>query len=658
MVTDDDKRPLPEEFLEVAKQEEQETQKKGRLTIYLGYAPGIGKTYAMLYDAHLRKKEGIDIVVGYAETHNRAETEALLEGLEVIEPLIVDYKGLKLKEVDFDKILKRKPQIVIIDELAHSNPSTFKHSKRYQDIEELLNAGIDVYTALNIQHIESLNDLVYQIIGTTIKETVPDKFIEQAQEIKLIDLTPEELLKRLKEGKVYVKDMAQTAVKKYFRSGNLLALRQIALRIAADRVDEKMKQYMKQHAIAGPWAIKEKILVGVFASPYADQLIRATYRFANEIDAQWIALHVETERNKQFTEAEKDWLEKAFELVQQLGGEIAWLKGDDIAESMIDYAKSHNITKIVIGKPKKFGLFSQTIPEKLITKTENIDIYLLSPKEKKINEFVSKKKVKLDKINQIAMGIGSVALASAIGLMLQPYLSHTNLLAFFLLVLTLNALFLNIPAVIVSTIIGILLFDFFFIEPTYSFSISDLNFFWSFLEYATIAILISILATKLRNKIKLLKESHLREMSLYELSSELVVASSVEQILSIIINHLKKLFLCELAIFIVQDKKLVVGAKTKLFEINNESEGIASWVFLNKKIAGFGTQTLPNSNALYIPLLTSKDVYGVIAISFSESNKSLHIEDKNLLNAISHLAAIAIERIRLFCDYAYSNKNN
>jgi len=517
MVTDDDKRPLPEELLEVAKQEEQETQKKGKLTIYLGYAPGVGKTYAMLYDAHLRKKEGIDIVVGYAETHNRPETEALLEGLEVIEPLIVEYKGQKLKEVDFDKILKRKPQIVIIDELAHSNPPTFKHAKRYQDIEELLNAGIDVYTALNVQHIESLNDLVYQITGITVKETVPDKFIEQAQEIKLIDLTPEELLKRLKEGKVYIKDMAQIAVKKYFRLGNLLALRQIALRIVADRVDKKMSQYMKQHAIAGPWAIKEKILVGVFASPYADQLIRATYRFANEIDAQWIALHVETERNKQFTEAEKEWLEKAFELVQQLGGEIAWIKGDDIAESIIDYAKSHNITKIVIGKPKKFSLFRQSIPEKLITQTEDIDIYLLSPKEKKINEFVSKKKVKLDKINQIAIGIGSVVLASAIGLMLQPYLNRTNLLAFFLLVLILNALFLNIPAVIVSTIIGILLFDFFFIEPTYSFSIYDLNFFLSFLEYIVIAILIIISITKLRNKIKLLKESHLREMILYEL---------------------------------------------------------------------------------------------------------------------------------------------
>jgi two-component system sensor histidine kinase KdpD len=648
---DDDKRPSPEELLEIAKQQEDQTQKRGNLTIYLGYAPGVGKTYSMLYDAHLRKKEGIDVVVGYAETHHRAETEALLEGLEIIEPQIVDYNGLTLKEVNFKKIIERKPQLVIIDELPHTNPPNFFHTKRYQDIEDVLNAGIDVYTAMNIQHIESLNDLMYQITGISIKETVPDKFIEQAKGIKLVDLTPEELLKRLKEGKVYVKNLAQSAIKKFFRSGNLLALRQIALRVVADNVDEKMKSYMKQHAIAGPWAIKEKILVGIFASPYADQLIRATYRFATEIEAQWVAVHVETQKNKDFTEDEKKWLDKGIELAQQLGGEIVWLKGDDIFSEIIDYAKEQNITKIVIGKPQKLGLFKQSIPQKIITKTENIDIYLLSPKEKKSKELFKQKKFKLANISQFIIATGNIFAATIIDILMRTYLNNYSLFAVFLLALIINALFLNVTPVILSSMLGILAFDFFFVKPIGSFFVKDLNFFLLFVIYAVIAVLISLLLSNLMNKIKQLKKNRFMEMGFYEVSINLTTASNIEQILSIVVNQLKKLFSCEVAIFLEQNKRLKVEAKTKNFNIDNKSEGIANWVFFNKKNAGLGTNTLTNTNALYMPIITNKDIYGVIGISFLQDNKVLSIEDKIALNTISHLAALAIERIKLFQNF-------
>lgn len=642
MAEDDIKRPSPEELLEVAKQEI-DTQKKGKLTIYLGYAPGVGKTYAMLYDAHLRKKENIDVVVGYAETHSRQETEKLLEGLEVIDPLIIDYKGLKLKEVNFEKILKRKPQLVVIDELAHTNPPGFKNAKRYQDVEEILNAGINVYTALNVQHIESLNDLVFQITNTAIKETVPDKFIELASEIKLVDLTPEELLKRLNDGKVYVKDMAEAAVKKYFRPGNLLALRQIALRVVADSVDDKMRMYMKQHAIAGPWSVKEKVLVGIFASPYAEQLVRATYRLATELEAQWIALHIETQKNQIFTEQEKVWLNKAFDLVRSLGGQIVWIKGDDVTTEMVNYAKSQNVTKIVIGKPRKLSIFSPSIPEKLIMQTEFIDIYLVAPKEKKAQEFLKKKKYSFTKIKQYIHSTANILLATILGLILKNHLSHSSLMVIFLAALFYNALMFETIPVIVSMVLSVLIFDFLFISPQY-----DFNYLMSFLVYAVVIFFVSTLATKLKTEIKLLKESHIRELSLYELSNNLVMASTKEQVLSILINHIKKLFNTESAIFITdENSKLKLGAKTKAFDVNSESQGIANWSFFNKKNAGFGTETIANASALYIPMITTNDVFGVIAIDLKQINKHLTIDERVALDAIAHLGAIALERLKL-----------
>ena len=647
MAEDDIKRPSPEELLEVANQETN-TQKKGKLTIYLGYAPGVGKTYAMLYDAHLRKKDGVDVVVGYAETHNRQETEKLLEGLEVIEPLIVDYKGLKLKEVNFEKILERKPQLVVIDELAHTNPPGFKNAKRYQDVEEILNAGIDVYTALNVQHIESLNDLVFQITNIAIKETVPDKFIELATEIKLVDLTPEELLKRLNDGKVYVKDMAQAAVKKYFRPGNLLALRQIALRVVADSVDDKMRTYMKQHAIAGPWSVKEKVLVGIFASPYAEQLVRATYRFATELEAQWIAIHIETQKNHDFTEQEEIWLNKAFDLVRSLGGQIVWIKGDDVTTEMVNYAKSQNVTKIVIGKPRKLNIFSPSIPEKLIMQTEFIDVYLVAPKEKKAQEFLKKKKYSFIRIKQYIYSTVNVTLATILGLTLKNHLSHSSLMAIFLAALFYNALMFGTIPVILSIVISVLMFDFFFIPPEYTFYVSDFNYLISFLVYAVVIVSVSTLVTKLKFKMKLLKESQLRESSLYELSNNLVMANTKEQVLSILINHIKKLFNTESAIFIAdENNKLKLGAKTKAFDINSESQGIANWSFINKKNAGFGTETIANARALYIPMITTNDVFGVIAIELKQINKRLTIDERVALDAIAHLGAIALERLKL-----------
>ncbi|MGC8966555.1 MAG: histidine kinase [Caldimicrobium sp.] len=389
-------RPLsPEELLELSEVEDEQRVGIGNLTVYLGYAPGVGKTYSMLYDAHLLKEEGTDIVVGYAETHGRPETEALLRGLEIIEPLYFEYKGLKLKEVNYQKIIERKPQIVIIDELPHTNPPGFPEEKRYQSINKVLDAGIDVYTAMNIQHLESLKDIIYQITGVDVKETVPDPFVKSAKEIKLIDLPPKELLKRLKEGKVFVKDMAEEAIVRFFRISNLIALRTLALKVLAEQLDERLKKYLRRRGISGPLGLKEKLLVGIYASPHAAGLIRATYRLASELGGvEWVALYVETEEASNFSEQEKKWLTRAFELVKRLNGKIEIVKGEDVAQELINYAKREGITKIILGKPRKEGQLAGGTYKKLILQTEGIDVYLISPKGKVESIEFTKKKPK------------------------------------------------------------------------------------------------------------------------------------------------------------------------------------------------------------------------------------------------------------------------
>ncbi|MEZ0361977.1 MAG: histidine kinase [Hydrogenobacter sp.] len=383
MVIEDypEERPLPEELLELIETEAEPQVGRGNFIVYLGYAPGVGKTYSMLYDAHLLVAEGKDVVVGYAETHGRPETEALLKGLEVIPSIVVEYKGLKIKEVDYDRIIERKPQIVIIDELPHTNPPGFPEEKRYQSIQRVLKAGIDVCTAMNVQHLESLKDIVYQICGVEVKETIPDPFIKGAKEIKLIDLPPEELLKRLREGKVYVRDMAEEAIKRFFKLSNLIALRTLALRVLADQLDQTLKEYLRKRGVSGPLGLKEKILVGIYASPYASHLVRKTYGLASELGGvEWVALYVETEKAKSFTEEEKRWLREAMEVTQKLGGRVEVVKGYSVAREIIKYAKKENVTKIILGKPRREGALRSTIYKEIILQTEGIDIYLIAPK--------------------------------------------------------------------------------------------------------------------------------------------------------------------------------------------------------------------------------------------------------------------------------------
>ena len=343
-------RPDPDKLLAQIQAEEQ-VQNRGHLKVFLGYAAGVGKTYAMLEAAHQRKNEGVDVVVGYVETHKRVETEALLNGLEVIPRSQITYHNIQVTEMDIDAILKRQPRLVLVDELAHTNVPGSRHAKRYADVVELLEAGIDVYTTLNIQHIESLNDVVAQITGMKVRETIPDSVIDAVTDIELIDLPPDELIQRLKEGKVYISDQAQRAIEQFFRKGNLTALRELAMRRAAERVDVQMRLYMRASAIPGPWPASERLLVCISPGALGERLIRTARRLADELNAEWFAVYVETPGHARLSQEQRDQVAKSLRLAEELGARTRTLPGESVANAVLDYAHRHNITKIIAGKP-------------------------------------------------------------------------------------------------------------------------------------------------------------------------------------------------------------------------------------------------------------------------------------------------------------------
>jgi two-component system, OmpR family, sensor histidine kinase KdpD len=530
---------------------------------------------------------------------------------------------------------------VLVDELAHTNAPGSRHLKRYQDVEELLKAGIDVYTTLNVQHLESLNDIVLLIQGIRVRETIPDTFFESANEVKLVDLPPEELIKRLKEGKVYVKDMAERAVRHFFQPGNLLALRELALRLAADRIDERMLQHMKAHAIAGPWATKERILVCVYASPYAEQLVRSAFRLASEMDAECIALYVETEKHAQQSEKEREWLAHTMETAKKLGARVTWIKGDDVAEEIARYAQSHNITKIVIGKPLRFGLFP-SMAQKIMTRTNGIDIFLFAGKKEKAPP--KKKKLILHPLNYL-IGVLAVGFISIIGFLLRDILGQTNILFLQLIPVILIALFFGLGSSIFTAIISILIFDFVFVPPYYTFAVSDWIYFVSFIAYVMVAVVISNLASNLRHKVKQVRQSESKSTALYELSRDLVTALNVDQVLSILVSHIKQIFPCEMAIFLPVDAKLSVKAATSGFHVNSNEIGVANWVWTNGKPAGPGTSTLPQAWAYYLPMTMKDRVKGIMGFHFENPEYVLTPDNQVVLETIARLGALAIERM-------------
>jgi two-component system, OmpR family, sensor histidine kinase KdpD len=645
----DNLRPDPDELLKHVTAEEQR-RRKGKLKIFLGYAAGVGKTYAMLEAARQRLEEKIDVVVGYIETHKRAETEALVRGLEIIPRRQIDYRGVTLTEMDLDTVLKRHPALALVDELAHTNAPDSRHPKRYLDVAELLDAGIDVYTTLNIQHLESLNDVVAQITGTAVRETVPDWIIDEADDIVLVDLPPDELQQRLAEGKVYVPDQAARAIQRFFRPGNLNALREMALRRTAERVGDQMRAYMQTHAIPGPWHAEERILVCISPSVLAERLIRAARRLADELNAEWMAIYVETLQHSRLTEKERDTLSRALLLAEELGAKTARIPGTSIAETVIQYARTHNITKIIVGKPVLpflIDLVRGSVVDQIIRHSGNIDVHVISsvvaPGEvPRTIRFRSS-----GPWQRYLISLAVVVACTGIVALIYPSLPITNAVMLYLLAVVLVASRAGRGPALATALLSVAAFDFFFIPPRFTFSISDVQHLITFIGFLVVAIVTSTLASQAREQAQVARRRQMQTAALYDLSRDLAATGPLLPMLEIICAFVSSTFGTRAAIFLPRQDRLVPLTSTANFPLYQEEIAVADWAFRHGQAAGQGTSTLPAVEGTYLPLKTGQGTIGILGVASTEAHQALSSEQQRLLEASVSLAALAIERAQL-----------
>ncbi|MFA5293957.1 MAG: DUF4118 domain-containing protein [Methanoregulaceae archaeon] len=634
-------RPAPEDLLAIANAEERASN-QGKLIIYLGYAAGVGKTYTLLWDAIQRKAEGTDVVIGYVETHKRVETDALAAALETIPVSYIWYQGLDIREMDLDAIIARKPSIVLVDELAHTNAPNSRHLKRYQDIEELLRAGISVYTTVNIQHIESLNDAISQITGIQVKETVPDTFFDLAEDIRLIDLTPEELIARLKAGKVYLGDMVAQAVDHFFSSGNLIALRQLTLRYLAQRTDKQMVTHMRARAIPGPWPAVDRILVAIRPGPTAEAMVRAAYRDSQRMNAEWVVLSIQEEREGPPTEQERAWLSNAMDTARKLGGKVVGYRGEDIAHEILRYARQNNVTTIMLGKPRGLDILVSPV-YRIMRKSPGIDILLFDTKgvpsipiEQQLPRLIPK-----DYLITLIL----ILAVTLLNYLLLGTFSTVNLIIIQLLPVLVSAWFFSRKASIFAAVMSILVFDFAFVAPYYALTISDWEYFISFVGYVVIAILISHLANRLRYLIPQIRESEATVAAVTGLSKDLVDAQGYDEMLEILARHMRSFAPGKVAILVPDDSGLRIAAGDHDYPFNDKEMTIARWAYDNGEVAGRGTDTLIGGTGHYVPMKAHGIVYGVQAFAFQDPEAVLSLETKGVPVAMAQLGALALERV-------------
>jgi two-component system sensor histidine kinase KdpD len=645
-------RPNPDELL-VRVQAEEAKINRGKLKIFLGYAAGVGKTYAMLEDARIRKAD-TDVVVGVVETHKRNETEAMAQGLEILPLKKVAYRGVTLPEMDIDAVLARRPQLALVDELAHTNAPGSRHPKRYQDVMELLDSGIDVYTTLNVQHVESLRDTVEQITGISMHETIPDTVIDLADEIRLVDLPPDELLKRLKEGKVYVPDQVALAMEDFFRKGNLTALRELTMRTAAERVDEQVRSYMNSHSIRGPWATGERLMVCISPSSLGNRLVRTARRLATQLNAEWFAVYVETPDNIRLAPSEQEQLTSTLRLAQEMGANIVTVQGHSIAEAVIDYAVKNNISKIVVGKPQRkrwHKLRDEVVLDRIISQSEDIDVYVVSGSGERAKPGLkAEKSERLVNWQGYLQGLAIVAIATLVGELVHSLFTPTTIIALYVLAVVVTAYLGGLGPSILVSFVGVLAFDFFFVSPYFSFSVSDTQYILTFLVLLLVGIVVSYLTARVRRQTEAAKIRERETYALFALGRDLAVSNDMESYMQVIIKRAKETFGHDVVAFLPDDEKKNVlksysGHQNIAIDENERSAAI--WAYEHQKVVGSGTDTLPNSKARFIPLVTARGKVGVMAIMVSGEKDRLTIGQEHLLEAYANLAAVAIESILL-----------
>jgi two-component system sensor histidine kinase KdpD len=665
------KRPDPDALL---KEVERTETKRGRLKIFLGYSPGVGKTYAMLNEAHVLKRRGEDVVVGIAETHGRSETQSLLKDLEIMPRRRVEYQGVVLEELDLDAILARKPAIVLVDELAHTNAASSRHPKRYQDVEELLDHGIDVYTTLNVQHFESLNDVVEKITGIRTQETLPDTFLDRADEVQVVDIPLEELFERLKEGKVYIPAQARRAIENFFQRGNLVALRELMLTHAAHKIDAELLNYMRAKAIAGPWPAGERVMVCIAPSPYSKELLRKGYKIARDAHAEWYAVHIATPSLKEMSSQDKAYLNEAITLAEELGAKIVTLSGMDVAKEILRFAREYNITHIVIGKPLRFRLFGfrkESPASRLLHIQSEFELHLITPTIGKKETAVKPiREPRGFHIKEYLFPVLMVASVTLLNFFLQKFINPLSLVYIYLIPAIVSALFFGIWPSLFSSFVSLLTFDFFFTEPKYSFTMIHPYDIINVIVFLLTSIIISQLV-KITKQQNIALQLRVKRITLIEeMSKEFLMLPPVEQFVgglvhdskdwkntlmvfrTTILDHISHITIKYLSkiidapafvLFIGQTGRLQVWARSNTgLDLTRNEMAVAEWTYLHGEPAGAGARTLTNVNLFFTPMKSLEDTIGVIGVQYDFKN--LLLDQRRLLGVIANLSALAAAR--------------
>jgi two-component system sensor histidine kinase KdpD len=653
-----DKRPSPDALLEISKREE---RLKGRLKIFLGAAPGVGKTYEMLRSARAKIKEGVTVVVGVVETHGRKETKALLRGMEIIPLRQIEYKGQVLEELDIDAVLARHPQIALIDELAHTNAPTSRHPKRYLDVEELLDAGIDVYTTINIQHIDSLNDVVAQITGVRVRETVPDSIVARADDVELVDIAPDDLIQRLKEGKVYVPEQARLALENFFSPVNLTALRELALRRTAERVDEQLVTQLRAKAMSGPWAACERVLVCVSEDPRSSGLVRYAKRAADRLHAPWTALTIETRRSLRLSEEERDRIAEALRLAERLGGESLTIPGSArrVADDITAFARDHNVTQIIIGKSERsrwFEILNGSVVHDLVRQSGNVSVHVISG-EQLPTEPVAKENVRAAPetrtLNPIAYIVTALAIGAALGLswLLQPWIGVESVDLVFLTAIIGIAVRYGLLPSLVGSVAGSMTYNYFFLPPLYTFTIADPKNVAAFLTFAIVAILVSNIAARMRSQAVIAVNRASTTESLYGFSRKLAGTGTLDDVLWATAFQIASMLKVRVVLLLPENGSIVVKAGyPPEDELDPSDIAAAHWAWLNDRPAGRGADTLPGAQRLFMPMRTAGGTVGVVGIDSDKPGPLLTPDQRRLFNALIDQGALAIERVHLVED--------
>jgi len=646
----EDARPSPDALLAEARRET-----RGRLKIFLGAAPGVGKTYAMLEAAHGRLRDGIDVAAGVIETHGRGDTQRLIEGIEVLACRDVEYRGHRFHEMDLDSVLARRPALALVDEFAHTNVPGSRHVKRWQDVEEILGAGIDVYTTLNIQHLESLNDVVEQISGIKVRETLPDGMLAQADEIEMVDLPPEELIKRLHEGKVYVPEQARRAVHNFFSPGNLTALREMALRHAAERVDAQMVDYMRAHAIPGPWPARERIVVCIDERVDAAKLVRVTKRTAERRGAAWMAVTVETGRTHALADAAKDRIAGALRLAQQLGGETQVLHGDDVVAAVLAFASDRNATQIVVGRSRPRGWrLGKSVTDRLIAESGGFNVLVVGGQdETKPQPPAARGHTAAEPVNWrgYAVALLATVVATGLGFLIDRWLPTANISVDYLVAVLVVAMRYGLRPAILASVWSFLAFNFFFTEPRWSFAVTDVQNILTIVFFLFAAVLVSNMTSRLRTQIQVTRESARRTANLYDFSRKVTAAATLDDVLWAVVHHVSTTINGKSLTLLPGDEGLAIAAGyPPEDEIDDKSAAAAEWAWSHGKPAGRGSATLPAALWLFLPLKTARSSVGVLGVQMMEDADLPSPTQMRLLETLADQAAVAIERTTLVAD--------